>query len=300
LTPASASASADENKTNVDGIPFYIKVARCKQETSWIQPFYTLTLKKTVKFKFLDEDAAKKAAAKLPESIVTSATKTLNLTKFRNDEVQNLRALLSKPGIASKPESDLIEAKWKTISGWSDYVPLSEKEDVLVKSEDVVEVSNTSAPDTLVDYSRVYYYNTPRPWVGSSQVDAKLAADGTLSEGSSQVQSQTLSTIISALPISALLSKAAGIGAAAGPGPGVQIEQTVQYELTIQEDAYKHTHARYVKFGLPCALEKDGVKSDYALTIDTSGQGSSKKDDDNTVKVNGAIVLPKAKSDTAK
>jgi hypothetical protein len=189
--------AADEKETSLQGIPFYMKVGRCKQETSWIQPFYTLTLKKTVKYKFVDEDAAKKAGSKLSESPVTSATKTLNLTQFSNGEVTNLRALLSKPGTAAKSEADQIEAKWNMISRWPDYVPLNVKEDALVSSGESLEVSNTSTPEAIVDYSRMYYYNSPRPWVGTSQVDVKLASDGTLTEGSSQVQGQTLSTIIS-------------------------------------------------------------------------------------------------------
>ena len=28
------------------GVPFYFKVGKCKQETSWLQPVYNLTLRK--------------------------------------------------------------------------------------------------------------------------------------------------------------------------------------------------------------------------------------------------------------
>src|SRR5208283_5318929 len=53
---------AQNKQTKVEGIPFYIKVAKCKQETSWLQPVYTLILKKTVSQKFVDQDAADTAA----------------------------------------------------------------------------------------------------------------------------------------------------------------------------------------------------------------------------------------------
>src|SRR5580704_7813164 len=51
----------DNQQASVPGVPFYIKVAQCKQETIWLQPYYILVLKKTVTQKFADEDAAKKA-----------------------------------------------------------------------------------------------------------------------------------------------------------------------------------------------------------------------------------------------
>ena len=49
----------EEQQTNVPGVPFYVKVAQCKQETTWLQPYYALTLKKTITTKFADEAWAK-------------------------------------------------------------------------------------------------------------------------------------------------------------------------------------------------------------------------------------------------
>lgn len=290
----------EKGSTKVSGIPFYIKVAKCKQETSWMQPFYTLTLKKTSTFKFVDEKAAKAKdpAAKPPESVVRfTVTKVLSLSQFTSDDVRNLRAMLSKPGQADALQARAIEDTWKRISDLQDYLPLAISEEQLVASKDSIQATNTSSPEAVVDYSRVYYYNAPRPWVGSSQLDAKLASDGTLTEGSAQVQGQTLSTILSALPISTLLTKAAGAAAAAAVPPPEAVTETLQYDVTIVEDGYTHTHDRYVDFALPCPVEKDGVKKDFALTIQPSGQTTGKKDDSNTVKVSGAIVLPASGSD---
>jgi hypothetical protein len=293
--PLQMTENAKKN-TNVSGVPFYVKVAKCKQETSWLQPFYTLTLKKTSIFKFVDEKAAKakNPAAKPPESVVRfTVTKVLSLSQFGSTDVRNLKAMLSKPGPADPAQAKAIEDAWKKISDLADYLPLAITEDTLVSSSDATLATNTAVAEAVVDYSRVYYYNAPRPWVGTSQLDAKLASDGTLTEASAQVQGQTLSTILSALPISALITKAAGAGAVAAEVPPPEaIEETFQYELTIVEDGYTHTHDRYVDFVLPCQIAKDGVKSDFALTIQASGQSTGKKDDGNTVKVNGSIVLP--------
>src|SRR5208337_4678993 len=267
--------------TNLKGIPFYIKVAKCKQETSWLQPVYTLTLKKITTYRFVDEKAAKTANpnAKPPDPVVHTATKTLSLPQFNSDDVRTLRGLLGKPGEATAIEAKAIDDQWRKIADRPDYVAVAVKEDALVNSDEVFEVSNTSTPEAVVDYGTTYYYNAPRPWVGSSQIDAKLAADGTLTEGSAQVQSQTLSTILSALPISSLLTKAVETVAAAAVQRPEAIQPTTQYELTIAESGYTHTHSRYRDFTLPCPVDASGVRTDYALAIQSSGQGTSKKDD---------------------
>lgn len=290
-------AQKDVNATNVKGIPFYIKVAQCKQETSWLQPVYTLTLKETTTFQFVNEKAAKAQDpnAKPPEPIVSAATKSLSLSEFNSREVQSLRAMLSKPGPVAASQAVLIDGAWKKVAALPDYIAVAVNEDALVASHDVFEVSNTSAPEAIVDYSRPYYYNAPRPWIGSSQIDAKLASDGTLTESSSQIQSQTLSTILSSLPVSSLLTAVAGLAPPIKPfvkQPPEATQRTVQYDLSITESGYLHMHTRYVDFKVPCPNAEGGVKADYALTVQSSTQPASEKEGGSTVKVSGSIVLP--------
>jgi len=71
-----------------------------------------------------------------------------------------------------------------------------------------------------------------------------------------------------------------------------------QYDLTLQKEAYQHTHSAYVSFTTPCAVASGGVLSGYALTITVPNQPSSTKDDSNAVKINGTVTLPKATSST--
>jgi hypothetical protein len=297
----------DKNQTDVQGIPFYTKTAHCKQETTWVQPFYTLTLKTTTKAAFVNEEAAnaannlaeatKKPKTNLPEPTVLTKNKVLSLSDYTKDPVLKLRACLAK--ISNVTQCD-VEQLWNEIAKLLTYVPLEVTEEDLVKPElgFAVKVANSSSPELFVDYSRVYYYNSPRPWVGSSQLTAKLAADGTLSEGSAQITSQTLSTFV---PVSAALSAITKIpsekAAPAFAATPYAMEQQVHYELTIKEDAYKHTHSKSVSLSTPCPVEADGVKKDYALTITLSGEKEEKKDDGNTVKVSGSVVLPKKADD---
>ena len=118
-----------------------------------------------------------------------------------------------------------------------------------------------------------------------------------------------VSTILSALPIGTLLTQAAGVPAptttaattalltqAPEKGSACSAEETIQYDLTITQDGYTHTHTHYVDFALPCPVAKNGVKTDFALTIKTVAQSLEKKDA-NTIKVSGSIVLPTAAGD---
>jgi hypothetical protein len=285
-----------KNETDVQGIPFYTKTAMCKQQTTWLQPFYTLTLKTTTKTAFVNEEAAnkeseatKKPRPNLPEPTVITKNKVLAFSDYTKDpSVLKLRTCLAKTGNLTQCD---VEQLWNEIAKLLTYVPLEVTEEDLVKPElgFAVKVANSSSPELCVDYSRVYYYNSAQPWIGSSQLSAKLAADGTLSEGSAQITSQTLSTF---LPVSAVLSAITKSSVKAAE-EAYAMERKVQYELTIKEDAYKHTHSKYVSFSTPCAVDPKGVMTEYALTITLSGEKEEKKDEGNTVKVSGSVVLPK-------
>ena len=282
------------------GIPFYTKIAMCKEESIWAEPVYTLTLKRTTTFKFVDEAKAKAAGAKLPAPVVRTRRKLLSLSQFQptNQDLQTLLSLLNKSDTNADPDTDIpqIDAAWDALNAHPDYVPLSISEDQIAQSPNALLMSKTSAPEAVVDYATAYYLNAPRPWVGTSQVDEKLAADGTLAEGSVQVQGQTLSTILTAVTsiLTAVLSKVPAIGFV--PETADATTTSDQYELTVQKDLYQHTHARYVSFAKPCPIEL--VTTSYALTITAATQSPASKDDPNTVKVSGTIILPKSQPST--
>jgi hypothetical protein len=297
--PAGATSNS-QKYDNVPGIPFYTKTAMCKQETVWTEPVYTLALKRTTTFKFVDEAKAKAAGSKLPAPVVRTTRKVLSLSQFHptNQDLQTLLSLLNKSATSADPDVDIpqIDAAWDALNAHPDYVPLSISEDQIAQSPNAILIAKTSAPEAVVDYATAYYFNAPRPWVGSSQIDEKLAADGTLTEGSAQVQSQTLSTILTAVTsiFTSVLSKVPSFGIVAQPPDATTT--TDQYELTVQKDLYQHLHSRYVIFAKPCPIEL--VTTSYALTISAATQAPASKDDPNTVKVSGTITLPKSQPAT--
>lgn len=289
---------------DVPGVPFYTKVAMCKQETSWSEPVFTLLLRETVTYKFVDEAAAKKAGLTLPSPLVQPPkTKVLSFSQFETlkKQLDILSSTINQTQAGSDSDLQAITDAWTVISQAPDYVPLSVPEDKLIGSTDVIELSNQSNPELMVDYKTVYFYNAPRPLIGSSQIDSKLASDGTLTEGSSQVQSQTGSTILNTITsvFGGLASKIPAFGGGEQIPPDAKQEHH-EFSLTIQRESYTHTHTRYVAFSLPCPVETNGVRTAYALTVTPPGQPQAAKDDSSNIKVSGTVTLPKTPSSPPK
>ena len=284
--PVDPGRLANSNqKTNVPGVPFYVKVGVCKQETTWLQPYYTLLLKKTLSEKFRNEVAAKKAdeecknarrpsaeekpcerAPELGPAEVSIRSQVLGLESFQSPDVQQLRSLVSGKNVTEV--SAAIEDVWAKIAALPPYSPFQRSEAELVSSKDAILLANKASAETMPDYSRMYYYNNPQPWIGTSTLDAHFNPDGTLTEVSSTVNSQTLQAVLSALPISSVLTSLVPKGPPQ-EGP-FATEKTVAYELTMQTSAYTHTHSTYAKeFSTPCVAKAGGVtEQPYALSIE--------------------------------
>jgi hypothetical protein len=111
-----------------------------------------------------------------------------------------LDALAQKPS----PDSKSVKAAWDAVEAKYAYDPWADLDGRRL-------LANSSTLTAEVDYQTAYAINERRPFSGSSQADFKLAADGTLNEASGQVQDNTFATIASALPISSLITSAAGI-----------------------------------------------------------------------------------------
>jgi len=158
-------------------------------------------------------------------------------------------------------------------------------------------VSNTGAIEAAVDYSVTYYLNSSRPLAGSTQVDAKLAADGTLTEGSAQVNDQTLATIAST--ISSLVGSAVSIAKSNIEVQGGKVKS--EGKASVKTTIYQHTHYQYSidpgEIMLDgCLPEPKGVTGG-SFTVSEVSDPTAKASDtnkENTISVTGSIVLPKA------
>ncbi len=226
----------------VDGIPFYVKRAYCQQKASWIEPQYSIAVTATV-----DSQPAH----------WLDATAVLSRSQFLHDPA--LPKLLESSGKDLDVKSEegcttylriqsLTERMRKSVPHPVDDADLT----TAVRDGDLTLAENSASVITYVDYQTVYYYNAARPVTGTSQIDLKLATDGTLTEGNSSVNDQTLSSITGVFS-----SALAGAGAAAIPmvsaafssdkpvlpQPCQQFSGTrVRYDATYAVHIYSHTH----------------------------------------------------------
>jgi len=246
------------------GIPFYVKTAGCKREIVRLKPYYLLTL-------------TTKPGEKTSQAESTAVCR-------ENAASGTFQALVD----TARTGSD-ITADWTAVK----KLGCDLAEEPAMGSKDWYVTSDTISAYTYVDYQNPYTLNVRRPIMGSASATTKLAADGTLSEGTAQVEDKTVGTLLGMIPTAALAPHAVAVSKPeAAPFP---------YELKIEEKGVKFTWT----YRDPATY--GGCERDSQLTSDppTTGKpdlvvedaGAAKKtaDDSSTVKVSGSIQLPKAK-----
>jgi len=261
----------------VNGVPFFVRTADCRHELTWLEPIYTLTLQ-SVSSKDGKETATAVGVAEFSLSDYTASQ-------------QDIASL--KGAIVNGQDSAAILAMWTAIQAHG-YNPLANANP---KPDNIVLVANVNKVETAVDYRDPYYFNSRRPLIGTAKVDIKLASDGTMTEGSGEIESKTLQSFLDLLPIKELISTAAGIGAKGGGPPPVV---ALTYRLQVESRAIKHTHYRYYLMNPrttepPCpalAAVSFGEPGYNRERADEGVSKAEKEDTKNTVKVKGEISLP--------
>jgi len=152
-------------------------------------------------------------------------------------------------------------------------------------------VANYGSPTAFVDYSNPYTINARTPLAGSVNADTKLAADGTLSESSAQIQNQTLQTILSLFPVSEVIQSLATKVIQAGFE-----EALVKVQLSIERRAIQLTRTSIEDFAVGCPTKGTEVMNNYDVKVEDISPDSNKaaqdKTESNSITVNGTIKLP--------
>jgi hypothetical protein len=301
--------------TELKGIPFYSKKGVCNKESVWLEPQYTLTL-----------------------TVVADGnsplTRTMVLSRYGyegSDTRELLQLLAGLKGLYKLSEivpnscPAAIGAMWDPISRnlqYSVVLGLDSDDKLLREAEakhNVLLVSNKAEIGAATDYSHRDYLNTLSPWNGSSQVDAKLAADGTLTEGSVQRDDETLNTILTS--ITSLVGDFTGASAAAAAAPpaaaGAQprgaavpirgprpsclaynnwpgVSKDVKYTYSLKTMIYSHDHKMQTDLHGNCSLAGDRVwGGNFTVSVE-DGSGSA-KNSDKAIQFSGQVKLPDAK-----
>ncbi|MGB8524634.1 MAG: hypothetical protein WCD43_16840 [Candidatus Acidiferrales bacterium] len=254
------------------GIPFYAKTGVCRQQTDWLEPQYILTYE-----------------SKSGTTATGPVDKVLSRQQFSQKTVQDF---IANPGAPSAWKTAIFDLPGPDSINESNSADITREE----AAGNWVRVSNSGAVEAVVDYGNVFYLNSARPLAGTTQVDAKLAADGTLTEGSVQVEDQTIAAISSL--ISSASTAAAGFAA-----PHITTTEPAQPEnkLSVKTKVYKHSHSQYLDLKTPatpftCVASPSGVAGGSFTVTEVADSSKSKADGDkdNTISVSGSIVLPKA------
>ena len=249
------------------GIPFYVKTSGCQRQIVRLKPYYVLTL-----------------TTKTGEK--TSQSESVAVCR-ENAASSDLQKLLDAARVGAN-----ISAEWTTVKTKLACDPLDQP---AATSRNWLVTSDTISAYTYVDYQNPYTLNVHRPIIGSASATTKLATDGTLSEGTAQIEDKTLSTVLGMIPSADLIKAAAGVKGFAVLAP---------YELKTEQKGVKFTWTYHDPATHSNCETDDDLVSDPPnvgkadLVVEDAGGDKKATDDSNTVKVNGTIELPKAKDAT--
>ena len=301
-----ASTDKREIAAGVPGVPFFIKRAVCKQQSVWVQPVYVIQLTTRTTYKASapavtpTPTAAPAPDKGSPDVTIRSTQKIMGQADFAKaqGDLSALRALLMDEHATGRPDfGGNVVKLWNQVLPNTTVVPqLREAE--IVSTADAFLVSNSATAEVYVDYNTPFFYNTGRPWIGSSQLNVELAADGTLSKGSAQVESKTLQSVFDLIPVKEALTALTKVGFGVAPFEVQKAIESVQFELTIDTRRIKHTHSRYSGDVQPCAADPMFVVNNYSLQVEEvvpqAPSDDAEKSPSKKIKVNGSIELPKS------
>jgi len=155
VTPP-ATPESEKPREKQDGVLYYAKVGVCRHETKYEEPIFDVVV----------TDTDKKAVV---------LSRSLGLKAY-----QDFQAKLVNPAADAKTALNDAPA----------YTPTDFRKTPV--GDNLLLIANHTLLETATDYHHQYYYNTARPISGSTTADIKIAADGSMSEASATVQSDTL------------------------------------------------------------------------------------------------------------
>lgn len=230
-----------------DGLPFYIKRGRLIHETAYLESLadVTLTLMETI------IDAEGKPGAATPVSV---ATRTVSLSADGINKLAALQAAAeAQPGADRAALWGKVEQAFNALPAYTGEIP-----------DNPPMVLNAIRVEAYVDYDNQHTINAVMPLVGSSELAAELAADGTLSKATAKAEDSTLTTLLGALPspeLVGLLKPEASAGDAdelarkAVPG-----DRLYEIRLMIERRAVRHWLSKVVdrqEFDAPIPLNQN-------------------------------------------
>jgi hypothetical protein len=263
------------NTSAPGGIPFFAMKGVCVQETVYGVPYYLITLKISV-----------------GSSPVSSDNVNISTNGHKSADFRTLLNELDKPA----PDLGTVQDAWSALKQRQSFDPY-------VENTGEVQLSNKTKVSNVVDYSQGYDINQRKPISGTANAAFKVGENGTLTEVSGQVEDNTLSTVLSALPLSDLIKSAAGIATKVGSAEA-QKPEVVKFSLEQEERLRTTTYSRTSDVSAADANCKTGkaiertAENVSMVVADVGAKDANNKPaatkDENAVGISGTISLPKA------
>lgn len=273
---------ADANG-GVRGIPFYIRTAECRQSTVYQEDVRRVT----VSVIGITPGAAGAAPT---ERVLHTRSKLARGSTI--DTAADLRRRVQR--LTSFSQVDTLFDAFHELA-------LHDPNEWRANG-DLTLASNGNNMQSLVDYSKPFYFNGTRPAIGSASVSTEIGPDGTLAKASAETEDKTLETLLALIPVSEYLSSKL-IPTDADPAALIAGEPRLyRAEFKSEPLPVLHTLSRTTQLpqlAQPCAhadpilpTTTEGVT--YARTA--GGTPVAKADaPSNTVGITGQIVLPPPK-----
>nr|WP_278346645.1 hypothetical protein [Alteromonas macleodii] len=299
LTACSSFDISDSQEEPVEGVPFYIKKGVVKQTSIYSRSWIEVELEYTI----LKPDGKPVAGS------VNSAKFDIKLDSFHNIEL--LRAFAS----AQSQIDSGFSAAFLAFKSELDNSCSSSTKNCLItpweKSNDLASttispsfvhqelISNKSTYESVVDYDSKYYFNTTVPFFGTTTSSVTLATDGTLTTGTSTVDTTKLADVI---PLNEYLLKKFKLGdylpeAEIKDAGDQQIAPTAIINISINKKSHQYNLVKYHPYssGLnlaPLTFNTPNVSVDVITSNSSSTVPAASS---NAIKLNGTIELPKSK-----
>jgi len=273
-----------QGSDSTKGIIFYSKVGKLKQTTtfsrSWIEVQFTLS----------DLDASGKKS--------NTQSALLPITERAAEPAALNKGLAQAQAAAGTARSvnDVVNAfTGSGIPPLTNAAIIAESDTSFVgPPANLLQslLSNTTELVVEVDYTKPYTYNARIPVFGSADSSIELAGDGSLSKAETKADTGKLAD---ALPISALLTKAFGLAAAAAPAAIAPV-QTPNRELTITvtRRGFLYTLTKLLE---PTVgrnqLPLEFGKQDSIVRTELGANVDQKKDPGKQATFEGSVNLPK-------
>jgi hypothetical protein len=237
--------------TQHNGIPFYLKVGMCRQETVWVEPVLELKLERREQ---APESAKKTTGTTTAEPAWVTVSTLIQYVPWSRDQATTdcgtatgIEALLCTLGDPKTTDPKDITGAWQKLGGRATPYPTTTP-----ATGNALMASNKTVVEAYVDYAHPLYYNGKMPWLGSSKATIGLNPDGTLASAESDAEPKVLQSLLDLLPVSAFLSaklipKAAVAAAATGnkiyrsPIIIPPRDTKVRFDLTVTSVIFKHT-----------------------------------------------------------